>query len=99
MGRRRGFFAEMEHQRNLRVKQAAREQRERDRLIAQAQRQRERLAKAAAVADKQAAKEAAALYLQARQAEVTALNEGLAERIEELDGLLIGSLRSSARIP
>ncbi|MER7243497.1 restriction endonuclease [Kribbella sp. NPDC000426] len=81
------------------MKQAAREQRDRDRLIAQAQRQRERLAKAAAAADKQAAKEAAALYLQARQTEVAALNEGLAERIGELDGLLIGSLHRSARIP
>ncbi|MEU4286734.1 hypothetical protein AB0E63_00810 [Kribbella sp. NPDC026596] len=99
MGRRRGFFAELEHQRNLRVQQAAREQRERDRLIAQTKRERERLARAAAQADKQAAKEAAAEYLQVRQAEVVALNHALTERIAELDDLLVGSLRRSARIP
>ncbi|HZX03284.1 restriction endonuclease [Kribbella sp.] len=99
MGRRRGFFAEMEHQRNLRVKQAAREQRERERLIAQAQRERERATRAAAQADKQAAKEAAARYLQVRQAEVAAMNEELAERMTELEGLLTGTLGTSARIP
>jgi len=99
MGRRRGFFAELEHQQNLRLKQAAREQRERERLIAQAQRERERLARAAAQADKEAAKEAAARYLQARQAETAAMNDALTERIAELDNLLVGSLRQSARIP
>ena len=98
MGRRRGFFAELEHQRNLRMQQAAREQRERDRLIAQTKRERERLARAAAQADKQAAKQAAAQYLQVRQAEVVALNHGLTERIAGLDDLLVGSLRRSARI-
>lgn len=99
MGRRRGFFAELEHQRNLQVKQAAHEQRERERLVAQAQRERERLAREAERADKQAAKEAAARYLQARQAEVNELNNELAERISELDTLLVNSLRRSARIP
>lgn len=99
MGRRRGFFAEMEHQRNQRLKQAAREQRERDRLIAQAHRERERAAKAAAQADKQAQKEATARYLQARQAEVATLNQDLAARIAELDDLPVATLGTSARIP
>jgi restriction system protein len=99
MGRRRGFFAELEHQRNLQQKQAAREQRERERLTAQARRQREQLARAADKADKEAAKEAAARYLQARQAEVTAQNQELAARIEDLDAILVSSLRKSARIP
>ncbi|WP_427896246.1 restriction endonuclease [Kribbella sp. GL6] len=89
----------MEHQRNLRLRQAAREQRECERLIAQAQRERERARKASAQADKQAAKEAAARYAQARQAETAALNKDLAERLAELDGLLTTSLRTSARIP
>ncbi|MGW6276852.1 restriction endonuclease [Kribbella sp. NPDC055071] len=99
MGRRRGFFAELEHQRNQRLKQTAREQRERERLVAQAQRERERLARATAQADKEAVRQAAARYLQARQAEVAALNAALTERIAELDTLLIGSLGRSARIP
>lgn len=99
MGRRRGFFAELEHQRNLQQKQAAREQRERERLIAQARREREQLAREAERADKQAAKEAAARYLQARQAEVTALNHALATRITELESVLVNSLGRSARVP
>ncbi|WP_433014598.1 hypothetical protein [Kribbella sp. CA-294648] len=99
MGRRRGLFAELEHQRSQQQKQAAREQRERERLIAQARRERERLAREADKADKQAAKEAAARYLQARQTEVNAQNNELTARIQELDRILVDSLRRSARIP
>lgn len=99
MGRRRGFFAEREYQRNLQQKQVAREHREREKLIAQARRQRERLAREADKADKQAARENAAHYLQARQAEVNALTNELAVRIRELDGILVDSLGRSARIP
>lgn len=99
MGRRRGFFAELEHQRNLQVRQAAKEQRERERLIAQSRRERERLARETDKADKQAAKDAAARYFQARQSEVGAQNEALAARIRDLDGILVDGLRRSARIP
>ncbi|MFC5265158.1 restriction endonuclease [Kribbella qitaiheensis] len=99
MGRRRGFFAQLEHQRNMQQRQAAREQRERERLIAQARRERERLAREAEKADKQVAKEAAARYLQVRQAEVNALNNELTRRIKDLEGILVDSLRGSARIP
>ncbi|WP_198676093.1 restriction endonuclease [Kribbella monticola] len=99
MGRRRGFFAELEHQRIQQQKQAARFQRENDRLAAQARRAKERQIREADRADKQAAREAAAEYLRLRQAETDALNEQLTGRVRELDGILIASLARSVRVP
>lgn len=99
MGRRRGFFAELEHQRIQQQKQAARLHRENERLAAQAQRARERQLREEERADKQAAREAAAQYLHLRQAEAAALNEELTTRVQELDALLVNSLGRSARVP
>jgi restriction system protein len=99
MGRRRGFFAELEHQRNEQRKQAARFERENERLAVQARRQRERMLREADRADKAAAREAAAAYIHIRQAEVAGLNDQLVSRVRELETLLVDSLRRSARIP
>ena len=103
MGRRRGFFAELQYQNQLAAKQraqaeraAAREYARRVREAEQAQRQAERAAaqaQRATVAEQKAAeKEAKRLRLEARAAEVEALNARLAETASELDSLLSATL-------
>lgn len=103
MARRRGFFAEIQHQ----AKQQARVQEQRQRAAArehqaairraeQAQRAAERAhtaaVRAAEVDRKRAEREAAAAYVAAKQAEVEAKNVALAEQYEELDSILTATL-------
>lgn len=103
MGRRRGFFAELQYQNQLAEKRraqaeraAAREYASRLRESEQAQRRAERAAVQAqrvSVAEQKAAeKEAKRLHLEARAAEVEALNAQLGETAAELDSVLSATL-------
>lgn len=103
MGRRRGFFAEMQYQ-------AAKAQQQRARQAAAAERQRLRLeremhrAQAAAVqahqrmiranaqAAVQAEREAKRLHVEAQQSKVESLNANLAEEFAAIDGILESTL-------
>lgn len=100
---KRGFFAEMSHQKQVAARQreqankaAARQHAAAVRQAEAAQRQAEqaraRAAKASAAHQKQAEAEAKRLYLEARAAEVEALNTQLAETYDELDTLLASTL-------
>ncbi|WP_052680265.1 hypothetical protein [Microbacterium azadirachtae] len=99
MARRRGFFAEMQHQARIaeqRQRQAAREHSAAVRRAEQAQRAAERARVAAARASEQDRKrlerEAALAHVEARQAEVEELNSTLQDRYQILDSLLTATL-------
>ena len=103
MGRRRGFFAELQYQNQLAARQRAQAERAQARAYAaavreaeQAQRRAERAAAAAARASaaqqKAAELEAKRLYEESRLAEVEALNTRLAETAEELESILSATL-------
>lgn len=103
MGRRRGFFAELQHQNQLAAKQraqaeraAAREYARAVREAEQAQRRAERAAaqalRASVAEQKAAEKEAKRLHLEARAAEVELLNAQIAEVGAELDSILAATL-------
>lgn len=103
MARRRGFFAELQHQNQLAAKQRAQAERAQARAYAaavreaeHAQRQAERAAAAASRAStaqaKEAEREAKRLHGEARAAEVDALNSQLAEIASELDSILSATL-------
>jgi restriction system protein len=99
LARRRGFFAELQHQAQVAARQAEQQQRA---MVAAARR-----AEAAQRADQRAAaayaraseadrkrlqREAAAAHAEAMQAEVDQLNEELAAKYEDLDNLLAATL-------
>lgn len=103
MARRRGFFAELQHQQRVqaraaeqRQRAAAREAQAALRRAEQAQRAAERAhasaVRAAEVDRKRLEREAAAAHVAAKQAEVEALNAELDGRYEELDALLAATL-------
>ncbi|WP_370947021.1 hypothetical protein AB5J62_05550 [Amycolatopsis sp. cg5] len=103
MGRRRGFFAEMQYQ-------AAKAQQERARQAAAAERQRvrleremhraqvaaaqahERMMRANAQAAAQAEREAKRLHIEAQQSKVESLNANLVEEFSAIDGILESTL-------
>lgn len=100
---KRGFFAEMNYQaqqaekrRRQQEAQAVRAQsaaiREHERAQKAAERARAAAARTADAQRKAAEKEAARLHIEARTAEVEALNKGLAASYEEIDGLLAWTL-------
>lgn len=103
MARRRGFFAELNYQaqqaekrRRQQEAQAVRAHNAAVREYERAQRAAERAQAAAARASesqrKAAEKEAARLHLEARTAEVNAMNKNLASSYEDIDGLLAWTL-------
>ncbi|MCS5499347.1 hypothetical protein NY547_19060 [Cnuibacter physcomitrellae] len=99
MARRRGFFAELQHQARVAEQKERAAQRQYDmavRRAEQAQRSAERAriaAERASEADrKRLEREAAAAYVAARQAEVERLNEGLAAQYETIDSVLAATL-------
>lgn len=105
MGRRRGFFAEIQHQARLAERDRARRQRESERQYRAALREAERtrkaeeraardLARATEAQKKHLAKEAKKAHVEAMQAEVGAKNLELAELNEELRTLLSSALES-----
>ncbi|SDZ02515.1 restriction system protein [Amycolatopsis xylanica] len=103
MGRRRGFFAEMQYQ-------AAKAQQERARQAAAAERQRvrleremhraqvaaaqahERMVRANAQAAAQAEREAKRLHIEAQQSKAESLNANLVEELSAIDGILESTL-------
>jgi len=92
MARRRGFFAELQHQAKLAEKRRQQEARESAKAQAAAHRAAEQAQKRAATARAQAEKEASRLHREARQAEVAAMNADLAECYAEIDGILAATL-------
>ena len=103
MGRRRGFFAELQHQSAVAARQreqaaraAYRQQaaaaREAERAAAQAERARASAARASEADQKRAQAEAKRLHIEAREAEVNQLNANLAAIYDELDNLLAATL-------
>lgn len=103
MGRRRGFFAELQYQNQLAAKRQAQEerafvraqvaaQREAERAFKQAERATAQAARASAAEQKQAEKEAKRLHEEARMAEVASLNANLAEINDELESILSATL-------
>ena len=103
MANRRGFLAELNHQRQLAEKQQQQRQAAAYRASAAAQREAERAQKAyerataaagrASEADRKAAeREAARLHVEARFAEVEAMNATLADDLAAVDGLLAATL-------
>ncbi|WP_328609357.1 hypothetical protein OG943_09590 [Amycolatopsis sp. NBC_00345] len=103
MGRRRGFFAEMQYQaaktQQERARQAAAAERERVRLEKEMHRAqaaaavaRERMARADAQAVVQAEREAKRLHIEAQQSKVESLNANLQEELVAIDSVLESTL-------
>lgn len=103
MGRKRGFFAELQYQQQLAERQRLQAARAEERARAAADREAERTRKAAeraaaaaqrasAAEQKAAEKEAKRLHLEARQAEVEVRNARLAALNEELGSILSATL-------
>ncbi|HEV8559505.1 MAG TPA: hypothetical protein VGR06_24450 [Actinophytocola sp.] len=103
MGRRRGFFAELQYQaakaQKERVRQAATAERERLRLEKEMHRAqaaavvaRERMARANAQAAAQAEREAKRLHIEAQQTKVESLNADLREELAAIDSILESTL-------
>jgi restriction system protein len=103
MGRRRGFFAELQYQAQLAAKQQAQAERAHARAHAAAVRQTEQarrraeraaaaVARASAAEQKAAEREAKRLYEEARLAEVEELNAELVETADELESILTATL-------
>lgn len=103
MGRRRGFFAEVQYQAQQAEKRQQRAAREQERAraaqekaFARAQREAERAraqaARAAAAERKALEKEAARLHLAAREAEVESLNAELEATYDAIDSILAATL-------
>jgi len=103
MGRRRGFFAELQHQARVAEREALRAERETEREYNAAVRKAEQMRKAEERATKQAAraheaerkrfeKEAKEAHVAAMLAEVEHLNAELIARNEEVDSILAATL-------
>src|SRR5262245_31212704 len=103
MGRRRGFFAELQYQaakaQKERVRQAAAAERERLRLEREMHRAqaaavvaRERMARASAQAAAQAEREAKRLHIESQQTKVESLNADLREEFAAIDSILESTL-------
>jgi restriction system protein len=103
MGRRRGFFAELQYQTQLAAKQQAQAERAQARAHAAAVRQAEQArrrahqaataaARASAAEQKAAEREAKRLYEEARLAEVDELNTELEEIADKLESILAATL-------
>jgi Domain of unknown function (DUF4041)/T5orf172 domain len=103
VARRRGFFAEVNHQMQMAERRRQQEARAASRANAAAQREAERAhreweraraaaARANTAEQKAAAQEAARLHIEAQQAEVEARNTALQEAYGEIDGLLAATL-------
>lgn len=100
MARRRGFFAEIQHQNRVaeqRQRAAARQQATAVRQYEQAKRAEQRaslaLERASDAERRQYEKEAAAAHVTAKQAEVEQLNASLADTYESVDTLLAATLQ------
>src|SRR5687768_8476722 len=92
MGRRRGFFAELEHQSKLEQKRRQAEARQREVAARRALQARMAKERASAAEDKRLEREAAAAHVASRQAEVDRRNSKLTAFYDEVDRLLEATL-------
>lgn len=99
MARKRGFFAEMQHQAKVKEQQQAARQRAQEAAERKAEAARKKAERAQAAAaraaqadQKRLEREAIAARVAAKQAEVEVLNSALATQYEELDKLLVATL-------
>jgi restriction system protein len=90
--RKRGFFAELQHQRQLQEREQQRLRAEQLRLDKQAARELERTAKANQRAEAQAVKEQREEQIRQQQADAAELTSAVQARAAELDALLVNSL-------
>ncbi|RSM67748.1 restriction endonuclease [Kibdelosporangium aridum] len=90
MARKRGFFAELEHQRRQRELAERRFQAEQKRLAEQAVRERQRAEQAAKRAEAQAVREQRAQRVEDQQNLAVELTAKVKARVAELDSILIG---------
>lgn len=91
MGRKRGFFAELEHQRKQRELAERRFQAEQQRQVAQARREQQHAEQTAKRAAAQAVREQQAQHLQDQQSRAAELTEAVNARLADLDTILIDS--------
>src|SRR5688572_27730092 len=95
--RKRGFFAELQHQQMLKEREQRRQQAEELRLAKQAARERERLQREHQRAEAQAAKQMRDQHIQQQQADAAEQTRADAKKIDDLadvllDGIALGSL-------
>ncbi|MFC5101545.1 hypothetical protein [Kibdelosporangium philippinense] len=91
MARKRGFFAELEHQRKQRELAERRFQAEQKRLADQAIREQQRTAQVAKRAEAQAIREQRAQHIEDQQTLALELTATVAARLAELDTILTGT--------
>jgi restriction system protein len=103
MAKKRGFFAELQHQNQVAARQRQQQataahkaqlaaQKKAEAAVKQAQQAATRAQRASTAEQKAAEKEAQRLHLEARQAEVDALNADLASAYEAIDSILATTL-------
>lgn len=86
--RRRGFFAELQHQQLLQEREQRRLQAEQQRLVTQAAREEERAERAQQRADAQATREQREQHVQQQQANAAELTSAVQARVAKLDAVL-----------
>jgi restriction system protein len=96
MARKRGFFAELEHQRMQRARAEQRFHAEQQRLAKQALREQERTQQARKRAAAQATREQQAQHAQQRLAEAAELTKAVNGRVAELETVLVTALAQRA---
>jgi restriction system protein len=97
--RKRGFFAELQHQQNERQRQQARAQREHERLVNQAIREQERHHRETARAHAEFQKAQRAQQIEQKTAEASALTASVQGRIAAFKSVLANGVLRNAQIP
>ncbi|MGH3924915.1 MAG: hypothetical protein ACRDTT_18985, partial [Pseudonocardiaceae bacterium] len=90
--RKRGFFAELQHQQLLQERERRRLQAEQQRLATQAAREQERAERAQQRADAQASREQRERHIQQQQANAAEMTSAVQARVVELDAVLVDGL-------
>src|SRR5437763_6275861 len=96
--RKRGFFAELQHQRIEQQRQETRCQREQQRLAAQAQREQERAQRATERADAQAERDRKARHIERRQTEAAAMTRTVQDQVDSLASILSRGIERHSQI-
>lgn len=97
--RKRGFFAELQHQQNERQRQQARVQREHERLVNQAIREQERHRKQSARAEADFQKELKTQQAEAKIAEANTLTASVQDRVTAFKSVLASGVLRDAQVP
>nr|WP_232328504.1 restriction endonuclease [Kibdelosporangium sp. MJ126-NF4]CEL22754.1 putative tellurium resistance protein [Kibdelosporangium sp. MJ126-NF4]CTQ89893.1 putative tellurium resistance protein [Kibdelosporangium sp. MJ126-NF4] len=92
MARKRGFFAELEHQRRQRELAERRFHAEQKRIAAQAIREQQRAEQAAKRAEVDATREQRTRHLEDQQAAAVEMTSAVATRVADLDSILLSTL-------